>query len=439
MSGLWATRVALTDSDGGFAVAYPDSPEAISAVSLVVRVDAPAETACEGTFPVRLRSGMNELGELVLTPLPLLVAGRVRDEGGAPLAGLALEVLSLFDPANPASGVSFTKVVTDAFGRFALHRAPPLVGGLGLRVRHRALRWGSEAVAPGTGDLEIVVRATGKIEVRTLFDGFWYPSLSLLQGGVPVIPQAKSMGGQGSLLFFDVLPGEYDLEWSHYWASERGFVRSLRVVAGEETRDPRLDPLDLRGAWPRMRLTVIDEAGAAIPAVTLELDRGNGYQNYSSQTSTGVLDLVAGPLPMRARLSAHGFRAREFELEADATIVLTRGPLLRLVVPTTLPDLPREWHWAVWVRAEDRSDSMRQPLPLAVGTNELALEAAGPYRLVIGAVRRLEKQSDEAGGSLAYRVEVTDEGKTLTLEPFEADFVAELLAEIAELDPYAPR
>ncbi|MEQ1895588.1 MAG: carboxypeptidase-like regulatory domain-containing protein, partial [Planctomycetota bacterium] len=438
-SGHGATRRALTDAEGGFTVAYEDFSEAATAESVFVRVIAPADSAHQGSFPLRLGPGANELGELVLSRAPLLVAGRVRDEGGAPLAGLVIEVLRRFDPSNPASGSPLSaKVVTDALGHFVLRQAAPADGGLAVRVRNRGYRWGAEAVAPGTDDLEIVVRATGQLVGHLIFDGGWAPTLWLLQEGQRVFPQAMTWSGAGRFRIDDLLPGEYDLEWSHPWALERGLVRGLRVVAGEEASDPRLEPLDLRGAWPHVRLTVVDPVGIVIPGAVLELDRGAGFERYTLKPA-GELDVIAGPLPLRARVSAGGFRARELELEADATVVLTRGPLLRLVVPATLPDLPREWQWAVWVRPEESSDAARGPLALSVGENELALESAGTYRALFGAMRRHANWTEEAGGTLEYQVRIEEEGKTLTLEPFEPEFVDEVRAEIAELDPFAPR
>ena len=79
----------LTDREGAFFVDYPEQVD--TAESLSVTVLAPARSAHALTFPVRLHPGDNDLGELVLAPVPLLVAGRVRDEDGNVLKGLVVE------------------------------------------------------------------------------------------------------------------------------------------------------------------------------------------------------------------------------------------------------------------------------------------------------------------------------------------------------------
>jgi len=399
---------------------------------------APLGSEHSGAFPVRVVTGVNELGELVLARSPLLVAGRVLDEGGTPLAGVPIEVLCRFDPANPVSGEPLrAKVVSDAHGRFALHRPPPDEGGLAVRVRHARFRWGAEAVAPGTSALEIVVRATGSLALQVLFEGGWTPNLQLLQHGERVAAQSMwiSNGRRG---IEDVLPGEYDLEWFHPWASERGIVRGLRVVAGEETSDPRLLPLDLRGAWPRVRLALVDEAGEPCADARLELWRDGKFAPYTQKSTGHELDVVAGPLPLRARLSAAGFRARELVLEADATLMLTRGPRLRLEVPT-LPELPREWQWAVWIRPRAARENARAPESLQPGTLELTLEAAGPHELFVGAVRRHDNWNDGAGGGGEFELEIEEELTLFTLPPLDAHQIDTVRARIAEADPYAPR
>ena len=336
-------------------------------------------------------------------------------------------------------GEPLLKAVTDAAGRFEMHRAPPEAGGLALKIRKPGLRGGPESVPPGTDGLDIVVRATGSLAFQLLHEGGWAPNVQLFQAGAREPFQEQSYaGGTGNRSFEALLPGEYDLEWSHPWASERGVVRGLRVVASERTADPRLAPLDLRGAWPRVRLRIEDEAGAPVAGARLELWRDGRFAPYVLKPGRSELDVVAGPLPLRARLSATGFRARELELSADATVVLTRGPRLRLLVPT-LPELPREWEWVAWIRPAGLREPWPTPNTLVAGTNELMLEAMGMHDLWVGAVRRHGNWNDEVGGGPGLEVAIEDGVTTVTLPPIDASQVEAVLAEIAENDPLAPR
>lgn len=434
--GSWGRRV-LTDPEGAFFVDYPEQVDTTE--SLAVAVLAPARSAHAATFPVRLRPGDNDLGELVLAPLPLLVSGRVRDEAGNVLKGLVVEAWKSFDAASGRMGEPLLKAVTDAAGRFEMHRAPPEAGGLALKIRKSGLRFGPESVVAGTEGLEIVVRATGSIALQVLCEGLWFPNVRLLQAGVPLpFPEQSHGGGAGKLSVDALLPGEYDLEWSHPWASERGFVRVVRVVAGARTTDPRLDPLDLRGAWPRVRLRIEDEAGAPVAGARLELWRDGSYAPYTMKPGRSELDVVAGPLPLRARLSAPGYRTRELELDADATVVLTRGPRLELAAPT-LPELPRDWEWAVWIRSVSRRQVRPTPITLQSGVNELTLELSGAHELWVGAVRRHGNWNDEVGGGPELEFVVEEGLTTVTLEPLDASQVDAVRAGIAAEDPFAPR
>lgn len=436
--GSWGQRV-LTDREGAFLVDPPGDSQVLTAESLSVTVLAPAPSAHAATFPVRLHPGDNDLGELVLAPVSLLVSGRVRDEAGNVLKGLLVEAWQGFDAASGRMGEPLLKAVTDATGRFEMHRAPPEAGGLALKIRNAGLRFGLESVAPGTEGLEVVVRATGSIALQVLFEGTWLPGVRLFQAGVPLpFPEQNYGGGAGKLSVEALLPGEYDLEWSHPWASERGFVRGVRVVAGERTTDPRLEPLDLRGVWPRVRIRVEDEAGAPVAGARLELWREGSYAPYTLKPGRSELDVVAGPLPLRARVSAAGFRTRELELEADATVVLARGPRLELAVPT-LPELPRDWEWAIWIRSASTREVWPTPITLQSGVNELTLERPGPHELWVGAVRRHGNWNDEIGGGPELEFVVEEGLTTVTLEALDATQVDAVRAGIAAEDPFAPR
>jgi len=430
---------ALTDDEGNFRVAFIGSRNVLTAEELEVAVLAPFGCEHAATLPVQLVSGANELGDLHLERSTVLVSGRVRDEGGAPVKGLPIEALSGFNPAHSASGDFFAKIVTDALGRFALHRNPPDEGGFALRVRQSGFFWGTEAVAPGTSDLEIVVRQTGSIAVEVLHAGGWKPIVHLSQRGVRVGSQTLRYEGNSLPMTIEgLLPGTYDLEWSHGWAPERGFVRGVNVVAGEKTIDPRLTPLDLRAVWPRVRLVVVDESDHPVAGVRLELWRDGSYAPYTLKPGRNELDVVAGPLPLRARLSAPGFQTRELELEADSTVVLTRGPRLEIVAPT-LPELPRDWEWAVWVRSASLRDVWPTPITLKSGVNELTLERSGSHELWVGAVRRHGDWNDEVGGGPELEFVVAEGLTTVTLEALDAAQVDAVRAGIAAEDPFAPR
>jgi len=436
--GSWGRRV-LTDPEGAFVADYPDDLQALTAESLAVTVLAPAGSAHAVTCPVRLRPGDNDLGEIILAPVPLLVSGRVRDETGNVLKGVVVESWQGVDAASSWVGVPLLKAVTDGVGRFAMHHAPPQAGGLALKIRKSGLRFGPEPVTPGTDGLDLVVRATGSLAFHLLHEGGWAPNVQLFQAGVrEPFPEQSYAGGTGNRSFEALLPGEYDLEWSHPWASERGFVRGVRVVAGERTTDPRLDPLDLRGAWPRVQLRIEDEAGAPVASVRLELWRDGSYVPYTLKPGRSELDVVAGPLPLRARLSAPGFRTREFELEVDATVVLTRGPRLEIVAPT-LPELPRDWEWAVWIRSASTRDVWPTPITLQTGVNELTLELSGPHELWVGAVRRHGNWNDEIGGGPELEFTVEEALTSVTLEALDATQVDAVRAGIVAEDPFAPR
>lgn len=409
--------------------------------TIQVEVLAPSNRLHDGHFPLpRLVAGLNDLGDLNLTPTPLLMAGRVVDAEGRPVPGVQVDFFNGFEPERPLSGEKLpVEATSDAFGEFELHRRID-AEFVGVRAEHRRFTWGTENVRVGTSDLEIVLVSTGSLSLECRFDGLRMPMLFLRRGGERLGTSAMSVHG-GRITFQKLSPGSYTLEWVMPFSDTTGFVDGLVVVGGEETRDARLEPLDLRGRVPSLKLRVSDAVGAPVTGFTLELDRGAGFELYARDVPSPEVSVVAGPWPMRARMTADGFRPWELAaLAGDREVVLTSGPGVVFEPSGALPLLPREWAWCLWVRPEDRQ---RFPLGAPVflaPRGEARVATEGPYQALIGAVRRVGSQlGDNAYSDFEFPFEVRGEGTRLFLPPFEDPFVQEILDQIAASDPFSPR
>jgi len=262
-----------TDSEGRFEIPWPPALETAGSF-LRFEEQAPVRGAAPDWFPRYVEvdcpefsaDGLRlEVGDLELGELPLLVAGRVLDPSGEGVNQAWLWVRYPGGDPEQADVPWYNlnllyrgPVATDAEGRFEI-RGAGTYPALQVSATRRDLGSSEQRrVPPGTADLTLVLQPDEDL-VQTR---------GSLAGGLLIDPEvplpelefslSSSQGDQdtlavgGGFRFRNLHPGT-----SRFRVRTRqtnwtvATVEDIPIRAGGETRDPRLQPLDLRG---RLRL-----------------------------------------------------------------------------------------------------------------------------------------------------------------------------------------
>lgn len=304
-------------------------------------------------IPRELNDGLNDLGDVTLGAAPLFVAGRVVDEAGRAMPDLRLQ-LDTQATANQGwweedHGFSAR---TDDDGRFEVRGNRP---GAAFRVTGKsekhASRW--TEFEPGASDVLVELAAPGGIAGRLLVDpGIDPTSLRLYLRGSPedeLVDGPSEMvtpAADGSFAFENLLTGgdrEINVRSLMFW-NDLATVEELDVVGGQVLRDPRLDPLDLRGQLFAHELVVVGGEESArvsgqvrfgpVDADTLEWQ---GYMNGRN------LEFVAPYERLQLKAKFGGYRSVDLsdvggriEVELKDAIEVT----IVLLGDVELPDPP---------------------------------------------------------------------------------------------------
>ena len=234
--------------------------------------------------------------------LPLAVSGVVVDAQGSPYEGAFLQAGrpdfdSIFDamPDSPDAGVPILQSRSDSLGRFEL-RGAFSSDSIEVRAEHPdGVDVASQRTSIGTTDLRLVLERGGRIEGSLLLDeGAPRHGVS-----VSLTRQADDMtvahlgwnehGGHFSsgevavesgrdltFAFCGLRAGAYTARVATQYAP-KFLVEVVGIEArlGATSRDPRLNPVDLRGRMRSFEIRVIDEQGAAVP---------NGFASWGQHT-----------------------------------------------------------------------------------------------------------------------------------------------------------
>ena len=321
----------------------------------------------EGGDPVRganrelsvpLSIGVNDLEDLTLTTPPLIVAGRVIDEEGRPVAGAKLPLFTREEEDPDEGRVPWSELwllggATGSDGTFSIH-AWNVGPRFALTVEHDGLLPTARVpFARGTSNLEIVVRRSGWIAGDIL----WGADSSLGDVDIRVVPEAPPPGSEDEereirtwidkrtrgFMVSEVPPGSCSItlleKVSHLPLFQ---VEGIEVRAGEVTRDLRLRAIDLRDKVRSITLHVLDPEGQPVAELRAAC-RSTGTEagrTWNVRGEDGRLTLLLGEQPVDVRVTAPGLRYVDLEgVDEDRTIALPPGYHLRLEVrqPGLLP------------------------------------------------------------------------------------------------------
>jgi hypothetical protein len=232
-----------------------------------------------------------------------------------------------------------------------------------------------------------VLERAGSIRVRLAGTGPTDPIPELERDGQRVIRTQWNHSGDVRL-YERLLPGTYSLAYGYPWSAARVRVDGIVVRAGVETRDPRLDPLDLSELLPLVALAVVDADGVRVRGPSFFVPRS---ADAKLQQVRGRVDgerwLLPLDVPQRVRVEAPGFRTLDVEVDGDRTLVLARGIPVRIELGGALPPLPEGWRISghLWHQVlgdagvATRRRTEEPELALEAGFAELRVAEPGAY------------------------------------------------------------
>lgn len=451
--------VAATDEAGRFEILLNLDPatEARWRVRLVLLAEDGSGDRTNGPrawigVPFPVPEGNVDAGTVTLVEEPLIASGTVVDDAGAPVPGAIVRVerqtrVDARGPARdgvaglPLSWSAQDKIIaeTDANGAFTIRGACG-PGPLRLFASHAAF-FEDEHVRfePGTTGLRLTLLRGGAIEGSVLLPpGAPAWSFRMEVKGVPAAsldlahPEGEARSGaqaqarldaEGGFRWTGLIPGTATVDvLADAWGSITPLVTFGDVVvrAGETTRDPRLQGIDLRSRFHAITITVQDEAGRAprMAEVAMPLpDPGAGVKLFMAD-AFGRAVVITERLPVDLTIGARGYVPQRFTgVASDRKVVLVRGPDVRLVFAGgfQLPEHPLWLEAAVSAvdsggRRERTGDLMRyDPHSARVASDRRAtLRFSRPGRYQVSLHLRRESWKPGAPLELTQVIQVED-------------------------------
>lgn len=248
----------------------PPSPPT-AGQSLPLRLEPLGARVRTGT----IRGGRRiELGDVRLLVLPVLASGEVLDDAGQPIAGARVTVrcgsLPSGDRASEMAPLRSLATRCDEQGRFTiLGEAPPATCELlAEQDQHFAETLPLQAGAPH----RLVLQRAGRLRGRVLLPDWLaegavslhlYPYEEARQKDTRAMRLSRRSGGRFQLDM--IRPGRFQARVTLRNAPEPLVVLDDVFVPPGDTRDPRLQPLDLRSLLFRYQLRAVDAAGQPMP------------------------------------------------------------------------------------------------------------------------------------------------------------------------------
>jgi len=345
----WDEQRVWTTVDGRFALQIAPRTDLAAGSQLALgalALDGAELAVARLKLPAELAAGSYELGDCVLPDPPLAAAGRVVDEAGNGISGalVAAEIeardLAAGDGREPAGRLA--SALTDETGRFEI-RGEAAGKQLSLQAGKQGLVGAAVSVRAPASDLRLVLGSAGTLAGRVLLEPSLQRTLVLVQVEriAPVAsPASATLAGStvlskdGSFSLSSLVPGTYSLRVIYASnASELARIEDLRVRAGENARDPRLDPLDLRTKLRLLELELVDELERPVAqgrAYSRPSGEADARWAFAESAGTRLL-LLSDGRPLDVAVAAEGFfRTRLERLSESRRLTLRRAAQLRL-------------------------------------------------------------------------------------------------------------
>jgi hypothetical protein len=241
-------------------------------------------------------------------------------------------------------------------------------------------------------DIAITLHRSGAMAGRVLWDEPLRAEALELKVWIAANAPENASGGRvalepdGTFEARDLLPGR----WVAFVGQGSDPLRSIgyiEVRAGETARDPRLDPLDLRGAFRVLRLRLLRPNGEPLADEEVALWLGIGAKRSLRTSSAGRIETIVPTAAERVLVDTAAFRSAWVEVSREE-VALTLARPIALVIETDVfasADLPE-----LLVRVDRVHDAATPDFaPFASGLRtfdrdgraEFVLEQAGRYQV----------------------------------------------------------
>lgn len=344
-TGAERLGASRTDIEGRLRIAEASS-DAVRLVFVVEDELGRERGAAHANVPGRANAASIDLGELVVSPMPTIAAGRVVDATGHTIRGARVQARAgVVDERDPSRtnwrDFTWNDTRTDDQGRFEL-RSEFRGARLALEASWGETRSAPLEIPPGARDLELVVEATGIIAGALRLDR------SVPAASLQVFAEFKGLHAQrepdfegwrvsavdphGAFALVDLDPGIYDVRVRQHnggWG-ELARVEDIVVRAGETCTDPRLNPLEI--AHRGLTLHVVDEHGAPVHGgvcwARFHDTPPDEWENVELLRGRGTIAVQV--LPVDLAISCNGYLAQFLgPVAASREVVLQRAPRVR--------------------------------------------------------------------------------------------------------------
>ena len=301
---------------------------------------ATAELDLSRPFP----SGVSELGDVRLAWKLPLVAGRVVDAQGAPVAGGMAQVETSHErgPGQEPSWYTRFWASIEQDGRFAVHEEPP-GGALRLTVENDAFMPSAPVeFAPGARELVVVLQRGGALAGTVLFpEGLGSDAFRIVAALGPDGEREATLGADGAFQLAGLPPGTATLSFQLVQGRlELLNVADLAVQDGETNHDPRLERVDLRTAVHRLNVRVHLPDGSPANAgwVRALEEHGDEWNVAAFVLEGGAAQLLVHRWPADLVVNVPGFRVvRLADVQADQEVTLEAAFEVRCELPADVP------------------------------------------------------------------------------------------------------
>lgn len=358
--GSNAGRMLTTGNDGRFRIELDAQSVQGMMKEMTLRLDRPNPQQGWGsgsfvtdlsrrvriTLPAQIEAGAYDLGDLRLEAAPVLVAGRVSNRSGEPVAGVNLHVQqALFVHANGESTygeLDEASAISTEDGSFTVFGDPP-DAALQLVAHERSYL--SPPPVPflaGDPNLQLIVHRAGAIEGSVIFPvglqrlGITIALDPAAPGQRAELSVSPNLDGRGTFRFSTLTPGEYELRFQigrkH---SPFHVVSGIVVTEGDPQRDPRLTEVDIASYLSLATIRLRTSDGSPLPDMVMvhTFDgEGNGVHGTGVPPTDGVVSVLCRPeAPADLAITAKGFQNVFLPaLRGDLEVVLT--PVFQVVL-----------------------------------------------------------------------------------------------------------
>jgi hypothetical protein len=347
--------------------------------------------------------GENNLGDLVLTPSPFVASGRILINGEIPeqarvrLSVQRHEITQSRTTTRERWRNEQLNVRFPEPGRFEIL-------GVAQPARYRLRVSGTTYLpmdpvefAVGADNLLVELDSGGSLRALVLMDemppvqmflpvGFLGLRLVATDGHDTTQDEQRvvpSIFAELENRLYGQLAGEEDggqiFRWNALWPGRyrlevlpRGgreplvVIPGIHITAGERNRDPRLDPIDLRGKLRRITVRVLDASGQPLDPGTgrttvLINDRTAEAELQGFSAQNGRATILTGERYLDLLVAARGYRPKELSgVSSDITVMLERFPEVVVRITDVLEDLPEDCALRVSITRKDRQRDIRR-------------------------------------------------------------------------------